>query len=295
LCPICGQQHLVKASYGEVDKLRREASVRTIKQDELQRLANGLEEEESKLISREVAIKDKLNLLVAKLPRVQFADVSGVVGSNPDELRERLRTTKAHYARLEVKKANLQEELQQNYTEFSKLCARRLAQLSALAAEYGKKFLGNKCEFVLTPSRERLSPFSFFVPLFSDKKREVPESCSESERFFLDIAFRMAVLTFAGLLSKTRSTFICETPENALDLAYTDNVAAMFHKFSVDGFSILLTANLQFGGVAKPLLHAYPKSERKRRSINLIEKCDLSNVQTRKKSEFMRVYQQIVG
>lgn len=295
LCPICGQNHSVDASVAELRKLRDDISKKTARQDELQLVVNAIEEEEARLISREVTIKDKLNLLVTKLPRVQFAEVLGIVGSDPEELRTRLRTTKAHYARLEVRKRNLQVELSQKYEEFSKFCARRLAQLAALAAEYGAKFLGDKCEFVMTPSRERLSPFSFFVPQFAEKKRELPESCSESERFFLDIAFRMATVTFSGLLSKSRSTFICETPENALDLAYTDNVAAMFHKFSVDKFSILLTANLQLGGVAKPLLRPYPKGEKKHRCVNLIEKCELSDVQAKKRSQFMRIYRQIVG
>jgi len=78
-------------------------------------------------------------------------------------------------------------------------------------------------------------------------------------------------------------------------LAYTENVAAMFHKFSTDKFSLLLTANLQLGGVARPLLATYPKKEKQRRALNLIEKCPLSGVQVKKKKEFMREYQRIVG
>ena len=294
-CPICGQQHASDVSSDEIGKLRQKIASKTIKQDELQKVLEGIEEEEARLISREVAIKDKLNIIVAKLPRVQFAEVSGLVGSNPQEIRERLRTTRTHYYQLELKKKNLEEDMEEKYKSFSSLCARRLSQLSALASEYGNKFLGAPCNFVMTPSRERLSLFSFFVPEFEEKRRESPESCSESERFFLDIAFRMAVIVFAGLLSKTRSTFICETPENALDLAYTENVAAMFQKFSYDGYSLLLTANLQLGGVAKPLLAAYPKKEKEKRTLNLIEKCPLSGVQSDKKKEFMRVYRGIIG
>lgn len=261
----------------------------------MQRVVESAEDNESQLITQEISIQDRLNLIVAKLPRVQFVEASGLVGSSPEALQDRLRTTLAHHARLEAKKRLIQQELEDKYTAFASLCSRRLKQLAVLAGEYGVKFLGSSCEFVLTPSRERLSPFSFYVPVFAEKKRETVESCSESERFFLDIAFRMAVLVFAGILSKTRSTFVCETPENALDLAYTDNVAAMFKQFSVEGFSVVLTANLQLGGVAKPLLTGYPKRERKLRVINLIEKCHLTNVQVKKKSEFLSVYKSIVG
>jgi DNA repair exonuclease SbcCD ATPase subunit len=294
-CPICGQQHSANGSDKEIVELRLGITAKTKEQDEFLQIIEKLEDEEAQLIAREIAIKNRLQILITKLPRVQFAEVSGLVGSNPNELRARLRTTKTHYARLEVSKKNLEQEMDEKYKSFSSLCARRLTQLAALAGEYGSRFLGAPCKFVMTPSRERLNLFSFFVPEFEDKKREVPESCSESERFFLDIAFRMAVIMFAGLLSKTRSTFICETPENALDLAYTENVASMFHKFSNDKFSLLLTANLQLGGVAKPLLDVYPKREKLKRVLNLIEKCPLSDVQAKRRKGFMREYRRIIG
>ena len=84
--------------------------------------------------------------------------------------------------------------------------------------------------------------------MFADEERKSPETCSESERFFLDIAFRMALLELAGELSDSSSTFICETPETALDLAYTKNVSEMFSRFAKHGFALVLSANIQLGG-----------------------------------------------
>lgn len=294
-CPICEQSQSGAVSNDEIRALRAQISQHVERQDELQGIINTVTAEDAELLSREIETRQRLNALVAKLPRVQFAEVSAVVGTSAQQLRERLTITRAHHARLEARKRNLESELKEKYEHFSTLRARRLQQLGALAAEYGTAFLGDPCEFVLAPSKQRLSPFSLFVPHFADKNRESPDSCSESERFFLDIGFRMALLMLAGLLSSSRSTFVCETPENALDLAYTDNVASMFQKFCVDGFSILLTANLQLGGVARPLLLGFHKTERRRRNLNLITKSELSTVQIAKKAEFAAVYAEIVG
>jgi hypothetical protein len=294
-CPICEQLLSDAVSNDEIRALRAQISQHVERQDELQEILNTVTAEDADLLSREIEGRQRLDALVAKLPRVQFAEVSAVVGTSSSQVRDRLTVTRTHHARLEARKRNLEAELEEKYEQFSKLRARRLQQLGTLAAEYGTAFLSDPCEFVLAPSKQRLSPFSLFVPRFAEKNRESPDSCSESERFFLDIGFRMALLMLAGLLSTSRSTFVCETPENALDLAYTDNVASMFRKFSIDGFSILLTANLQLGGVAKPLLSAYRKTERRRRNLNLITKSDLSTVQNAKKTDFAAVYAQIVG
>ncbi len=294
-CPICGQETGTYVSMEEVTKLRNEIVEKTGQQDTLQKRLEEIEAQDEAIVEKEISIKDRLNILVSRLPRVQFSEVTSLVSNDPKSIRDRLRITQTHYSKLELKKNQLEQQMEEKYAAFSKLCARRLKQLAALASEYGSKFLGAECNFVLTPSRERLSIFSFFVPEFEGKQRIYPNDCSESERFFLDIAFRMAAIVYVGLLSKSRSSFICETPENALDLAYTENVAAMFNKFARDGYSLVLTANLQHGGVAKPLLAAYPKKERPKRAINLIEKCPLSNVQADKRSDFRRVYRVIAG
>lgn len=294
-CPICGQQTGTRVPTEDVTKLRDEIVEKTSQQDTLQKKLEEIEVQDEALVQTEISIKDRLNILVSRLPRIQFGEVTSLVPNDPKAIRERLKTTQIHYSKLELKKKQLEHQMEEKYTAFSNLCARRLKQLAALASEYGSKFLGAECNFVLTPSHERLSIFSFFVPDFEGKQRIYPHHCSESERFFLDIAFRMAAIVYVGLLSKSRSSFICETPENALDLAYTDNVAAMFNKFANDGYSLVLTANLQHGGVAKPLLAAYPKRERPKRAVNLIDKCPLSSVQADKRSDFRRVFRAIVG
>ena len=66
---------------------------------------------------------------------------------------------------------------------------------------------------------------------------------SESQRFFLDIALRMAVSNYiTGDISA--STMFIDTPEGSLDAAYESRAGEMFAQFVKQGNSIVMTANI---------------------------------------------------
>ena len=66
---------------------------------------------------------------------------------------------------------------------------------------------------------------------------------SESQRFFLDIAFRMSLVQF-GEGTSGRSTLLIDTPEGALDIAYEARAGDMFAKYVSLGNNLLITANI---------------------------------------------------
>lgn len=123
------------------------------------------------------------------------------------------------------------------------------------------------------------------MPQFEDVTRNAEESCSEAQRFFLDIAFRMALIDLAASVADERSSFLCETPETALDLSYIDNVGKMFEKFARQQHTLLLTANVQRQGVAECLLSTTAARLRSRRVVNLFDTGRLSSVQQEKKRQ----------
>jgi hypothetical protein len=79
-------------------------------------------------------------------------------------------------------------------------------------------------------------------------------------------------------MANQKATFICETPETALDLSYVKNVVRMFDKFISNGNSLLLSANIQPGGIAEKLLKLIPAEERAAHFINLLDIGQLSAV-----------------
>jgi predicted nucleic acid-binding Zn-ribbon protein len=296
-CPICNQPHEVTVADGDVTKIRKAVSQANRERDKLERENSACHTTLGKLSDEEYKIRSRLEQIRGKLPRIPKEGAFEVDTSSVSALRKTLQFYNTRHAELESEWQTTKRRLDAEFAEFTESCSIRLLRLQKAASDYGRAFLGesSKCEFVPVPARGELGDVTFFVPSFAEKKRPTPETCSESERFFLDIGFRMALLELAGTLSNSTSTFICETPENALDLAYTDNVASMFARFARKGFSILLTANIQAGGVAKPLLNPYPKAERQRRAFNLLHAGHPSDVQQSKLRTFDTEMANIVG
>jgi len=168
-------------------------------------------------------------------------------------------------------------QLERDYRAFREAVNARINSLRSTYAAYATEFLGIPCELTETVATDLIN-FTRFIPKFNDIERDTPESCSEAQRFFLDIAFRMALIDFACSDTKDAATFVCETPETALDMSYIDNVVRMFEQFSKKGHSLLLTANIQSDSIAGELLRLEPKDERGSRILNLLDIGQLSKV-----------------
>jgi hypothetical protein len=104
--------------------------------------------------------------------------------------------------------------------------------------------------------------------------RDNPEAVSLSQREFIDIAFRMALLDVIG--GKDGSTLIVDTPETALDFLFAERAGRQFREFAppIAGgpHRVILTSNLVSEHLLKALLEGiHDPSERALRLINLIE------------------------
>jgi hypothetical protein len=187
-----------------------------------------------------------------------------------------------------------QSELEQDYKNFRAAVDARINRLRDTYATYATNFLGIPCELTETKTSDLIT-FTRFVPMFNGIARETPESCSEAQRFFLDIAFRLALIDQASEGTKDKATFICETPETALDMSYVDNVVNMFTQFLKKGHSLLLTANIQTDSMAAKLLKVIPKKEHSSHVLNLLNIGQLSNVHKKALPALRRVARRIVA
>jgi hypothetical protein len=106
----------------------------------------------------------------------------------------------------------------------------------------------------------------------------------------------MALIQLASELSNFKGTFICETPENALDITYINSVSDMLQIFSLKDKNILLMSNnIQSEGLAKNLLiRIKNKKKRKESFLNLIEIGNLSKVQSSEKGLFKKEINKIL-
>lgn len=73
--------------------------------------------------------------------------------------------------------------------------------------------------------------------------RDAQHQLSESQRFFIDIALRMALAQQTSSEGGAAQLFI-DTPEGSLDIAYEDRAGEMFSDFVKSGHDIVMTANI---------------------------------------------------
>jgi hypothetical protein len=298
ICPVCGTrqetlqtlalEHLnnhLFLLFGSEHPRQTELELTTL----LSQLAENLRSQQS-LESKCRTLQARFELIRRQEDRFQF-EVSKARYTQPVlTLMERdlpptsgedLKQTKAELIKLErdlfAQINQRQRDLERDYKRFRDAVENRISQLRKAYEAYATDFLGIQCELEEVQTSD-LFKFTRFIPRFNSIDRETPDSCSEAQRFFLDIAYRMALIDSSSKDNNGSAIFICETPESALDISYINNVVQMFAGFSDRGHSLLLTANIQSTSIAGELLKSYPKSERQNRILNLLDFGQLSEV-----------------
>jgi hypothetical protein len=237
-----------------------------------------------------------LSIKLAGLRRIEADDADGGPHEDSDDreeedvpaLRRRLRKAERVEREFQDQVDALTARVTRSYGRFLRAASDRTDQLRALYERYATAFLGVPCSLDRVASDERLFAPDRLVPRFNGVTRHAPATCSEAQQFFLDIAFRMATLDLAHAISKSSSTFLCETPENALDMSYLANVAQMFKEFASQDHSIILTANIQRSGLASQLMDDWSAAERDQRVIQLLNLSQLSDVQRSHETDLRR-------
>lgn len=148
---------------------------------------------------------------------------------------------------------NLDEQVQRNFKEFSYIFDKY-----ALAF-FGNEFL-TKLELV-GDQDEKL--FRFYL---NGSRRETSKSLSESQRIFVDLAFRLAILDFFH----GKSYFICETPDSTLDVYSEQRAERIFTRFIKSGNTLFLSANARSSTLIKELV------KKNQNNCNVINLFDIS-------------------
>ena len=275
-CPLCGSGQALGQPC-EISPLDNQLSERIKARMGKEQILISLERKLESLRGKEEALQSKYDTFRLKQPIV-----SPTYEAKPpakEELEAELRALRQKYAEDNLRFNDLQHELQEKYLLFKKQANTRMESLGELYKSYATKFLGIECELIPHPAEAKFLDLDLYIPKFAGKPRPKPYFCSESQRFFLDIAFRMAIIDLARQLTNLSGSFICDTPESSLDIAYIDNVAGMFKLFAGRGHSVLSTSNLQPGSLAKPILSDYSRQQRSESILNLMEYGSLTEVQ----------------
>ncbi len=191
--------------------------------------------------------------------------------------------------------AKLEEEINNAYTlrdikkkelleynaKFKKTINNLNINLSEYFNKYASTFIGLECELTVDEKEINKIPHIVYLPKIDGVIRKNIWAVSESQRFFLDQAFRMAIIDYLQNTINGFSTyFITETPEGSLDIAYEVQVAKMFMQFSESCNNIIFTSNLNSSSFLREIFEKINKNERKSRILNLLDKGKMTTVQS---------------
>ncbi|MFZ2447446.1 MAG: AAA family ATPase [Syntrophobacteraceae bacterium] len=177
----------------------------------------------------------------------------------------------------------LQRELEHRYAEAETVFVPLFRNLAFL-------FLGIHIDIRIYSRDSVVDPgLSLILEMRGTIRREEYQ-LSESQRFFLDIALRMAFAQYMSASTGKASLFI-DTPEGSLDIAYESRAGQMFAQFVKTEHSIIMTANINSSQLLKRLASECRGSCMKLHKMT--SWTELSDVQLQEEALFQHAYEDI--
>ena len=218
----------------------------------------------------------RIELLLRQLPpeeserREQLSELSLLrrrLEDNRSELNERIATFSVF---VDAKNRAIQEASERIKSTFTSFATGFLLEACSLIwAPYSSR-VGQTGEPMLFPAFGlEMSGSNFSAPT----RREGPDEVSESQREFIDLAFRMALMKVASQQSGA-STLVIDAPESSLDAVFSQRAKDVLARFgtSESGNRLIVTSNLVTGELLPGLLRQCfsSKEEAQSRIVNLL-------------------------
>lgn len=278
VCPFCGENHINKIL--EVDKcFYCNKPIKVRKNIDL----NRLEIERKNLDNKKRRLQNNYSLInkeifkIKKLLAEENKELFKVI-EKQQKVKKTLDLTSndnfAKYQQLELKKQEYHELLEQTKQREKKLASEidayvldRFQEYSTVFNKYAYSFLGNDSNVRLELVGK--TDEAFFKFFLNETERESETALSESQRIFVDMAYRLATLEFFH----KDSYFISETPDSTLDYFFETNAVKTFSYFIDSGNTLFMSANARNSRLINLLIERYKKEHK---LINLLEKSTLA-------------------
>ena len=290
-CPLCDseidetspkQKGALKAAKALGKTLEKHESTSTERRDSVRRL------EVEASAARQAAETCTAAVTEFEASNAKLPDLVVPPGSALDELTQRLEAEiedatarrDTFRARRNDKRKLLREvqvKLAENYREVE-------VEFLPLFTELAQSFIGLELELQLNIRKS--TDVELAISVEGSRRREI-EQLSESQRYFLDIALRMA-LTRQMVGAEGTVTLFIDTPEGSLDVAYESRAGSMFAQYVEPPRQIVMTANLNASRLLLEL--ARQCGHQRMRVERMIEWADLSDVQASSEALFEEAY-----
>ena len=150
--------------------------------------------------------------------------------------------------------------------EISRYLVAQSEQVKQSFDEYAEGFMLELCRLVWSPRKDRVGQTGELIdfPAFEIEmtgtdfqipvRRTNPDQVSESQREFIDLAFRMSLMAVAG--SQSGTTLIIDAPESSLDAVFVSRATQVLSRFAEPARNnrLVVTSNLVEGQLLPGLI-----------------------------------------
>ena len=281
ICPFCGEKHI-----GETLKIDKcfycKQPVKLKKNIDL----NELEIKRKNLNNEKICLQNNYSLLnkeylvIKEQLREENKELLILV-EKQQKIKNKLDLTQndnfAKYHQLELKKQEYHKLLEQTKEREKELASEidsytlvKFKDYRMTFKKYAISFLGDDSNIELELAGKSDEAFLKFY--LNGTERESEMSLSESQRIFVDMAYRLATLEFFH----KDSYFISETPDSTLDYFFESNAVKTFSYFIDSGNTLFMSANARNSRLINLLVKEYKNEFR---LINLLKKSTLAKKQ----------------
>jgi len=295
-CPLCDSQVIASNGRSSVDFLKElDLKLAHAKEklnqaaEEAERVARGIREANAELSAFDDQIKqfEEENSRLIDHLRTKETILSGEIAKSMERMREEYKTLRAKRQDALNSRNAKRQELTTIRGKVERGYAAAEEHFVPLFQNLAELFLGMELDVRL---EARATTDVVLVVEIRRTQRRQQHQLSESQRFFVDIALRMAFAQYLSEADSPAALFI-DTPEGSLDIAYERNAGAMFANFVLGGHDLIMTANINTSRLLLALARECGKDYMTLHRMT--SWTDLSEVQLRDESEFEEAYDAI--
>ena len=220
---------------------------------ELQDAVTEVQELRAKITDRSI----RINAILVKLPPEE---------SKLLDQQEELAALRGRLSVLKRELTDMRQSFNQVISQATATVAHEALAVKSFFDNYAREFLSEECSLSWSPRREQLGQTGprFDFPAFdldlggSDfstvLRRRDPDDVSESQREFIDLAFRMSLVRVAE--RDGVSSLVIDAPESSLDVVFVDRAARVLGRFGRQdgGNRLVVMSNLAAGALIPKLL-----------------------------------------
>ncbi|NRS51444.1 AAA family ATPase [Brevibacillus sp. HB2.2] len=266
-------EELAQINYGLTDRVTRSTRLR----NELESLGNYIEHSKAEVME----IEQTSTFISLQSNKKEVVD---------DAVQKRILSLHSAILEVEVdkdKETAKKEKLREQVLELHSLLNKKYEEAQRIFLpkfkSLARAFTGLDVDITFTQETNDAKELLAFLLTLKDTGRTADHQLSESQKFFIDIALRMAIVDYIAD-GTSEGAMLIDTPEGSLDIAYEANAGEMFAEFVNRGHQLVITANLNSSGLVKTFAKQMGKEQFN--LINMLTWANLSSVQRGRLSLF---------